>query len=351
MLNPYKYKILIVFLSLTIIFMWFFDHPKKDQLIKIVKNSFITPTFLLEDIDEAVVRPCLNESDHQIFFLETSCAEKCECPAKFSDRTICAIESTARLHPDHKIYVLFVNSDGFEANHKINLLQKVFEYKNVFLRKVNLTKYSVDTPLEQFFASKRHVHSDYMKTHLSDVLRLLTLWKYGGMYLDTDIVCVKNFSPLGVNYAASENFDTVMNGILNFGGDELGRSFAQQCVEEVNNTFDGYMWSFNGPLLITRVLQRVCHTNSVDNMTTDACSGFQVLPRELFAPVGWQLHQAYFTEENWQETMKCVKEGYAAHIFNHMSSELQVMKASNAPYALLAKEYCPDMFYSSGSCF
>lgn len=48
------------------------------------------------------------------------------------------------------------------------------------------------------------------------------------------------------------------------------------------------------------------------------------------------------------KTMKYVKNAYTAHIFNHMNSDLVVMKQDNAAYALLAKEFCPDMYYSKG---
>lgn len=351
MLNRSLIRILAVFGFITLIFMWTFNETKKNEILRIVKKSFITPTFLLEDIDEAATRPSLNESDRQIFFIETTCAEKCECAATLDDRKICAIESTARLHPTYKVYVLIVNSEGFKPNHKIDLIERMFEYENVYLRKVNLTEYSKNTPLEQFFATKRYVASGHMRTHLSDILRMLTLYKYGGIYLDSDIVCLKNMQPLGMNFASGEAFDVVTGSMINFGNDALGRSFASQCVEELNNTFDGSQWAINGPGLITRVLNRLCNTNFVSNMTKEACSGFQVLPRETFAPVAWQVHHYYFKEENMYEAMKCTENAYIAHIFNHMNSEMVVVKKTRVAYALLAKEYCPDMFNSKGKCF
>lgn len=341
-------------LSFIVYTLWMFRESVNSYLHKTGKNNFELLTndaALLMDVDEGDMVPSIRKSYQQIFFLETSCAERPHCPARLSARQICGIESVARLHPNHLVYVLIVNSDGFQLKEKTDLLQNVFQYDNVYLRKVNLTKYAQNTPLEQFFAKKLYLKSNYMNTHLSDILRFLTLWKYGGLYLDTDIVCLKSFRALGMNYVAAESPDSIGSSVIQFGDDKLGRLMAEQCLEELNATFDGTKWAHNGPGVLTRVISRLCGTKLTDFMTQEACSGFQVLPIEAFAPVSFDYTELFFKHGYTEDVMSLIKKAYIVHIFNHLNKGIPVLKTSNVAYARLAKQYCPDMFNSSSTYF
>lgn len=293
---------------------------------------------------KASVEPSLAESDRQIFFIDTTCAEKRNCSVALSDRKLCGIESTARLHPNHKIFVLIVNPDNSTPD--LDLVTEIFDFENVFFRGINVTEYAKNTPLEDFFATKRYAKSKFMRTHLSDILRMLTLWKFGGTYLDTDMICLKNIEVLGRNWASEENktVHVVQSAMINFGNDKLGRFLANKCVVELNNTFDGTKWAINGPALLSRIIKRFCKTE-------ENCEGFKILPKTTFAPQRWQDSHRYF-EKKWTEAvMKSVTVAYTAHIFNHLHSKRRVVKASNVSYALLAKEFCPNMFFSPRKWF
>lgn len=319
------------------------------------QNCFVTPTKdieLLEDIDEADVRPTKSQSNHQIFFLETSCSNKDGGVIHLTARQICAIESVARIHPTHKIFVLFTAPVGFQlTNDESDILKNVLQYDNVYLRNVNLTKYAKNTPLEEFFAKNVYRTSKYFNTHLSDILRFLTLWKYGGLYLDTDIVCLRNFQTLGTNFVAAESPNSIGSSVIQFGDGELGRLIVRECLEELKTTFDGTKWANNGPGVLTRVISRLCETNLTILMTHEACSGFQVLPIETFAPVLWHWHYFYFREENTKDVIRLIEKAYIIHLFNHMNKHVPVRKTSNVAYARLAKQHCPDMFNSNSTVF
>lgn len=64
-------------------------------------------------------------------------------------------------------------------------------YTNVNLRHTHFVKYSHNTPLQDIVASNNISTSLWPVIHLSDLLRQLTLWKFGGSYLDLDIVPMK----------------------------------------------------------------------------------------------------------------------------------------------------------------
>ncbi|XP_063697453.1 lactosylceramide 4-alpha-galactosyltransferase-like [Culicoides brevitarsis] len=310
------------------------EEPPKQQTLDLIP---------ILDIDEGVVKPSVNNSDRQIFFIETTCAEVCDCGTVFDNRRICGFESTVRLHPDSQIFILIVNSDYFEPAYDFEPTKKLMEFKNIHFRSINLEKFSKGTPLEQFFATKRYTKSRFMKTHLSDILRYLVLWKYGGTYLDSDMICLKNLDDLGSNWASDEGDKSVQSAMMNLGNDDLGRTLAKNFLNEVNTRFNGKKWAINGPQLVTRVLQRFCKTKSIYKMMKQTCKGFKIYPGTKFAPVNWEKAEDYFKEISSNDTMSVINDAYTAHIFNHITFNLRVLKNASVPYAKLANQFCPDM--------
>lgn len=81
--------------------------------------------------------------------------------------------------------------------------------------------------------------------------RFLTLWKYGGIYLDLDVIVTKNLSTLPENFAGVED-NYLGSAALGFGLQPTGREYINECLEELKTNFDGVNWGNNGPQLITR---------------------------------------------------------------------------------------------------
>lgn len=97
---------------------------------------------------------------------------------------------------------------------------------------------------------------------MSDMLRYLTLWKYGGIYLDLDVVVTSSLENL-TNFAGAEDWDDVAAGVMGFDMSELGRRMAGACVRDLKKNFRGDVWGNNGPGVITRALQKLCATTYV----------------------------------------------------------------------------------------
>jgi len=134
--------------------------------------------------------PELNEhevTDNSIFFMETSCNHK--NGVHLTLRQGCAIESAAKLNLNLKVFVLFV-APSF-VNNKSRVINSLSALKNVYLRHIDFVKYSHNTPLQEFVASGKMFNSQWPVSHTSDLLRFLTLWKFGGTYMDLDVVLMK----------------------------------------------------------------------------------------------------------------------------------------------------------------
>jgi len=158
-------------------------------------NQFLNPSqkhliscYFEEKQDNSLLE--LNPAEvtkNSIFFVETSCNHK--NGINLNLRQGCAIESAASLNPDLNIFVLFV-APSFISNES-DVVNRFKMFSNVNLRYINFVKYSHNTPLQDFVTSNTISTSQWPVSHASDLLRFLTLWKFGGTYLDLDVVLMK----------------------------------------------------------------------------------------------------------------------------------------------------------------
>lgn len=69
------------------------------------------------------------------------------------------------------------------------------------------------------------------------------------------------------NFASAESNSSVASLVLNFDIDVIGKTVANLTVNDFAHNFCGTKWGYNGPGLITRVLQKVCNTDQVSSNT------------------------------------------------------------------------------------
>lgn len=99
------------------------------------------------------------------------------------------------------------------------------------MRNINLWSYAMGTPLEDWLLSDRLFLSKYLNSHVSDFLRYLSLYKYGGTYLDLDVVVQESFDNIEPNFAGAESENFVAAGVINFDYQSTGRMFAELSVQ------------------------------------------------------------------------------------------------------------------------
>lgn len=212
------------------------------------------------DPESSIDKPQLGRN---IFFHETSCFG--EKGLTLNARQACAVESAARMNPTMTVYLLFVSKSEF-SNDTRQIIKHLLNYRNIKIRHIYPDDYVKNTPLEEWYTRGALKKSRWPNSHMSDVLRYLTLWKYGGIYLDLDVVVTTSLENL-TNFAGAEDWDDVAAGIIGFDMSELGRRMADACVRDLEKNFRGDLWGNNGPGVITRALQKLCATKyvSIDN--------------------------------------------------------------------------------------
>ena len=248
--------------------------------------------------------------------------------SKFSLRYRRTVESTLKFHPGA---CLIVYSPTMQLDH----FQRFWDLGyNIIVERPDVPYLIRGTPAEAWYQGiDKWKNGEYFFSHITEIIRLATLWKYGGVYLDTDVVVMRELDNLqnavGTELADERGEAKVLNGaVLAF---RKGSTFIHECMVEFNTTYRIDSWGWNGPQLVTRVAARFPQGPEL-----------QILPTIGFYPIHWAKVKKYFTDEDpadqhavW-ERMK--RETYLFHYWNKITVKL-VPPPGSLMYKVL-NNYC-----------
>lgn len=274
--------------------------------------------------------PSSTPSPGNIFFLETS------------DRTnpnflfMCSVESAARAHPESRVMVLMKGLLGSNASLPRHLgLSLMGCFPNVQMRPLDLGELFRDTPLAAWYAAARRRWEPYLLPVLSDASRLALMWKFGGIYLDTDFIVLKDLRNLSNALGIQSRY--VLNGA--FLAFKRRHAFIALCMRDFVAHYNGWIWGHQGPQLLTRVFKKWCSIRSLSE--SHACHGVTTLPPEAFYPIPWQNWKKYFEDVSPEELPRLFNATYAVHVWNKKSQGTRFKATSRALLAQLHARYCP----------
>lgn len=189
-----------------------------------------------------------------------------------------------------------------------------------------------DTPAESWFDDMKSGTRDPgeipLAQNLSNLIRLAVLYKYGGVYLDTDFIVLKDFSGLRNSIGAQSmnplgNWTRLNNAVLIFDKDH---PLLYKFIEEFALNFNGNKWGYNGPYLVSRV---------VSDLTTAQDYNFTILPPMAFYPVYWSHVGGFFkgpqqVRRRWiqHKLEQLTDKTYGMHLWNKQSSRLTIEQGS-----------------------
>lgn len=84
------------------------------------------------------------------------------------------------MNPDHEVFVIFTTQVGFKNSTAKPIIDALLSYPNINFNYLNLIQYAENTPLSEWMKTDKLNNSKYRTSHTSDILRFLSLWKYGG---------------------------------------------------------------------------------------------------------------------------------------------------------------------------
>ncbi|NXE91693.1 A4GAT galactosyltransferase, partial [Menura novaehollandiae] len=222
-------------------------------------------------------------SPGNVFFVETS--EQTNPSYLFS----CSVESAARTHPGSSVVVLMKGlAKGNASLPKHWAFSLLSCFPNVQIQPLDLPELFSGTPLAQWYLQPQWRQEPYFLPVLSDACRIVLMWKFGGIYLDTDFIVLKNLQNL--TNALRIQGDNVLNGaFLSF---KPKHKFMELCMQDFVQNCNGWVWGHQGPELLTRVFKKWCSLRSIRSSTS--CKGMNTLPCEAFYPLRQQDWKKYF---------------------------------------------------------
>lgn len=107
-------------------------------------------------------------------------------------------------------------------------------------------------------------------------------------------------------------------------------------------------YSYNGPELLTRVLNRFCGEKDVHNMTEKACQGFSVLPQDLCYNLNYGEWPLLFDEKKTEEIMERLKNSIVIHYWTSLSKNFKFRSNMKNAFTEYGKRLCPKVMSAVG---
>ncbi|XP_008805990.2 uncharacterized protein At4g19900 [Phoenix dactylifera] len=198
-----------------------------------------------------------------------------------------------------------------------------------------------DTPTN-IFAS---VWFEWRKTkhypiHYSELIRLAVLYKYGGIYLDSDIIVLNPLHSL----ENSVGLEDQAAGISIFNGAVMAfrkhSPFVMECLREFHSTYDDALLRWNGADLLTRVINKFSAAKSYRQLH------IKIEPPFKFYPISSMNITRYFmaptddSERAQQDALltRMQNESITFHFWNGLTSAL--VPEPNSLVERLLNGYC-----------
>ncbi|NXG20937.1 A4GAT galactosyltransferase, partial [Grallaria varia] len=267
-----------------------------------------------------------------VFFVETS--ERMNPGYLFS----CSVESAARTHPGASVVVLMRGlareNTSLPEHWAFSLLSC---FPNVQIRPLDLPELFSGTPLKKWYLWPLRRWEPYFLPTLSDACRIVLMWKFGGIYLDTDFIVLRNLQNL-TNALGIQGEDELNGAFLSF---KPKHKFMELCMKDFVENYNAWVWGHQGPGLLTRVFKQWCSIRTIQSMS---CKGVRALSPEAVYPIPWQNWKKLFEATGALELHKLLKNTYAVHTWNQMSHGTRLQVPSQALLAQLYSQFCPATY-------
>lgn len=189
-----------------------------------------------------------------IIFHDTSCRSLKRGKLVLEAREACAIESAALHHPNHDVFlVVFVPVDirgGRDVDN--DTIPTLLRYKNVKFFHANVEEYVKDTPLEELYLQEKHEGFSRLFVHLMDVVKFVTMWRFGGIYMDLDVIALGSLEGAGGSFVGMESGSVMGTNVMRFPMSKKGRRWAEECMIDFNEQYTSQRLTYSANEVLTR---------------------------------------------------------------------------------------------------
>ncbi|XP_077147407.1 alpha-1,4-N-acetylglucosaminyltransferase-like [Ranitomeya variabilis] len=254
---------------------------------------------------------------------------------------LCSIESAARVYPDRPVVFFMKALGNIVTDDDEKKARKHYPtlsiYKNIYFLPLRLEKLFANTPLLPWY-KKVNPHREVYWTHVkSDACRFALMWKYGGIYMDTDVISIRPIPE--DNFLAAETFSTTSSSVF---GLSSYHTLTWEFMENFVQNYRGSKWGHQGPGVFTRVVKKHCGVPKFIYIDHTKCANVSYFHPERFYPILYPSWKRYF--EVWSK-LPTFKNSFALHLWNYMNDEKETMvPRTNTLVERLYQQYCPSTY-------
>ncbi|XP_058056536.1 lactosylceramide 4-alpha-galactosyltransferase-like [Anopheles bellator] len=262
-------------------------------------------------------------------------------------RQACAIESAARANPRKNIVVLFASWSEFTDSGQLHFpdIRLLSQFKNLYFRWLSLDSFAKGTPLEEVIQSERVHNHKNGAAYLSEILRLLLLYRVGGIYLDLDVVTLKPLEFSNPNFFGAETHLLAGSSVMGLQRTGYGHTFLDSCLNDFQN-FDRHDDNRNGSILITYKLLLACEALIIGEIVDRGCQGrLELYPRHTFHPFDETNVHLLFNPNKLDEVREIIADSMTVHLRHQTSRQFQRAPTDGETgYTMIAQKHCPSVY-------
>uniref|UniRef100_A0A8C5QPJ9 Alpha 1,4-glycosyltransferase domain-containing protein n=1 Tax=Leptobrachium leishanense TaxID=445787 RepID=A0A8C5QPJ9_9ANUR len=257
---------------------------------------------------------------------------------------LCSIESAARAYPERPVAFFMkalpdMKSGDYQTQAR-KLIPVLSSIENIYFFPLRMDKLYTDTPLLSWYKKVDPAKERYWIHVSADGFRLAAMWKYGGIYMDTDVIAMR---PIPYkNFLAAETAGYCSNTVF---GLDPRHNFTWECMEDFVKSYKGDFWGYQGPQLLTRILKKTCGMPKFKNKEDARCGNITYFHPQRLYPILYSSWKSYY--EVWKE-IPTFNDSYSLHFWNFMNREEKktLILGSNTLVEHLFKMYCPTTYAS-----
>ncbi|XP_063591316.1 lactosylceramide 4-alpha-galactosyltransferase-like [Penaeus indicus] len=280
-----------------------------------------------------------DRKDYNIYLGETN------CDSRPLFRVWCSVESYAQQNPGAKVWFLVTAPTLDDSDRLVARLRA--HYGNLRVVGVDLDRLFAGTPVEEIFTSGNWTrNTPWPANNLSNLLRNVLLWQWGGFNSDTDCLCVRSIENLRNVIAYDEKKQVVNNAIMHF---DAQHDYVGAMMEYHRLNFKTNVWHTNGPGTATATARRLCETENLNELLHRKCAALTLLPLKKLQFYRFDSWKRYFEPKAGSDFLKEHSEAYILHLYNKLSKKEPVRVGSRSIYDSTAREVCPVTYAAAGS--
>ncbi|XP_040204658.1 alpha-1,4-N-acetylglucosaminyltransferase-like [Rana temporaria] len=246
---------------------------------------------------------------------------------------LCAIESAARVYKDRPVAYFMKGLNGTNSETvKMKYFPTLMPHNNVYFFPLKMEEVLAETPLLSWYQKIDPSREKFWIHVSSDAMRLALIWKYGGIWMDSDIISRQQIPHQ--NFLAAESNQRSSNGVFGF---PSHHDFIWRSMEDFTSKYNSEIWGYQGPWLFTRILNTFCSIPPFKSVEDVMCGNITFLNPQRFYPVFYTDWQRYF--EVWTKE-PTFNDSYALHLWNHFNNGPVLNPALGLFLLILTGAFC-----------